>query len=122
MRHLFNGIDVMAVLPPIWTAWAISIEGNSTLFTCQLKPLWIGVSVIYLKVEDSLLNKTLTALIADESLDWTEVSFRSLAKDTLCLFTQDKFIKCMRTIRTHICFRIKEINCIRQFLCLPCPM
>ena len=51
----------------IWTAWTISIKGNSISFTRQLKPLWtIKRFHNSLKAKDSLFNKTLAALIVDE--------------------------------------------------------
>ena len=83
----------------IWTAWTISIKGNSILFTCQLKPLWRFRNS--LKAKDSITKYWHRLLLTKV---WTELkgAFLSLAKDTL--FTQDEFnlIKCLRTIRIHM--------------------
>ena len=53
----------------IWTARRISIKENSVLFTRQLKPPWtIKRFHNSLKAKDSLINKTLVALILEEKL------------------------------------------------------
>ena len=64
----------------IWTAWTISIKGNSILFYVSAEAAMAFPSSIKSKRFDRYLTKLWQRLLSTKSLDWTEVSFSLACK------------------------------------------